>query len=121
MGAESRHLLLCRLQRRFEPQRLQPLHRPTGAGLPAQRADLLHQDVLLVQEELLSFNLVRRTFMLELPLSSLFESPTVAASAAHISESLLEQEDAEELERMIAEIENLSLTDLDAGIVDAMR
>jgi hypothetical protein len=59
--------------------------------------------------------------MLDLPVSSLFESPTVAALAAHISESLLEQEGAEVLERIIAEIENLSPTDLDARIADAMR
>lgn len=64
---------------------------------------------------------LRRTFMLDLPMSSLFASPTVAALAAHISESLLEKEDAEELEHMIAEIENLSPIDLDARIADAMR
>lgn len=64
---------------------------------------------------------LRRTFMLDLPMSSLFVSPTVAALAAQISKSLLEKEDAEELERMIAEIENLSPTDLEARIIDAMK
>jgi NAD(P)-dependent dehydrogenase (short-subunit alcohol dehydrogenase family)/acyl carrier protein len=62
---------------------------------------------------------LRREFMLDLPMSSLFASPTVAGLAACVSASLLEKEDAEELERMIAEIESLSPADLGARIAAA--
>ncbi|HEX5706424.1 MAG TPA: DUF5916 domain-containing protein [Pyrinomonadaceae bacterium] len=48
LDAEPRHVALHRLQRRHEPQRRQPLHRRPRAGLPSQRAHLLHQDVVPV-------------------------------------------------------------------------
>jgi acyl carrier protein len=62
---------------------------------------------------------LRRAFRLDLPMSNLFASPTVAGLAAYISENLVEQENKEELERMIAEIENLSPQDLDARVAEA--
>lgn len=62
---------------------------------------------------------LRRAFRLDLPMSNLFASPTVAGLAAYVSENLIEKENTEELERMIAEIENLSPQDLEARIAEA--
>jgi acyl carrier protein len=55
---------------------------------------------------------VIRTFHLELPLQSLFQSPTVAEMAAVIAEHQGERLDEKEMERILTELE--SLTDEEA-------
>ena len=51
---------------------------------------------------------MRDTFQVELPLRSLFESPTVGSLAAQIVESLAKQAPAEEMASVLAELESLS-------------
>ncbi|MDQ3803841.1 MAG: acyltransferase domain-containing protein [Acidobacteriota bacterium] len=59
---------------------------------------------------------LRKTFLLDLPMSGLFESPTVAGLAALIEQYQLEGEELDELERMLQEVEGLSAEDL-AGVL----
>jgi acyl transferase domain-containing protein/acyl carrier protein len=60
---------------------------------------------------------LRKAFTLDLPMSALFESPTVAGLAAAVEQQLRSMGDGDdELETMIAEIESLSSEDLDAEI-----
>ncbi len=51
---------------------------------------------------------VRETFHVDVPLRSLFESPTVAGLALAIARCQAEEESAEELDKMLAELEDLS-------------
>jgi acyl transferase domain-containing protein/acyl carrier protein len=60
---------------------------------------------------------LRRAFQVDLPLSRLFESPTVAELAADISEIRRQALENEEIERMLKEIEDLSPDELQAHLV----
>jgi len=51
---------------------------------------------------------VIKTFQLEIPLQSLFRSPTVAEMAAVIMEHQAKKLGQEELDRILAELESLS-------------
>jgi acyl transferase domain-containing protein/acyl carrier protein len=62
-------------------------------------------------------SMLRRAFLLELPMNSLFEAPTVAEQAIVISETQRKEHELEELEQMLKEIEGLSAEDLEAKLV----
>jgi acyl transferase domain-containing protein/acyl carrier protein len=51
---------------------------------------------------------LRNNFQVKLPMTALFESPTVAELAARVEEALRPASEADELERMLREIESLS-------------
>ncbi|MGB7949771.1 MAG: phosphopantetheine-binding protein, partial [Candidatus Binatia bacterium] len=51
---------------------------------------------------------MRDAFQVELPLRSLFESPTVGSLAAQVAETLAKQAPAEEMASVLAELESLS-------------
>ncbi|MEW6738053.1 MAG: KR domain-containing protein, partial [Acidobacteriota bacterium] len=55
---------------------------------------------------------LRKTFQVEISLSKLFESPTVAGIAAVISESIRREQELEEMEQLLREIEGMSLDDV---------
>jgi acyl carrier protein len=59
---------------------------------------------------------LRKTFEVELPLSRLFESPTVSGLADAIGEVRVKEQEAEEIARMLQEIEALSLEELQANL-----
>jgi amino acid adenylation domain-containing protein len=50
----------------------------------------------------------RAAFQFQVPLRTIFEAPTVAGMAAHISKSMTEARDDEELARLLKEVEDLS-------------
>jgi acyl carrier protein len=58
-------------------------------------------------------SMLRKAFLLELPMSSLFEAPTVAEQAVVVSEMNRKEDELKELERMLSEIEGLSPEDLE--------
>jgi acyl transferase domain-containing protein len=59
---------------------------------------------------------LRKVFLLELPMTILFESQTVAEQASVVSETQRQEQEMEELERMLKEIEGLSAEDLDSRL-----
>jgi len=55
---------------------------------------------------------LRKAFAVELPLSKLFETPTIAGLAVSIADSQTRQRELAEIERLLQEIEGLSPDDL---------
>jgi acyl carrier protein len=55
---------------------------------------------------------LRKAFAVELPLSKLFESPTIAGLAISIDEIRAREREVAEIERLLQEIEELSADDL---------
>jgi len=64
---------------------------------------------------------VRKDFQIELPLNTLFESPTAAGLAAAIAETRLREKEAEEIERLLREIESLSPAELQATLAQELK
>jgi len=64
---------------------------------------------------------VRKDFQIELPLSTLFETPTAAGLAAAIAETRLREKEAEEIERLLKEIESLSPAELTATLAQELK
>lgn len=64
---------------------------------------------------------LRRAFQVELPLSRLFESPTIAGLATAISEIQHRGKESEEIEHMLEEIEGLSPEELQAYLVQELQ
>jgi acyl carrier protein len=64
---------------------------------------------------------VRKDFQIELPLSTLFETPTAAGLAAAIAEARLREKEAEEIERLLREIESLSPDELQATLAQELN
>lgn len=64
---------------------------------------------------------VRKEFQVELPLNRLFETPTAAGLAAAIAETRLREKEAEEIERLLQEIESLSPDELQATLVQELK
>ncbi|HEV2862457.1 MAG TPA: SDR family NAD(P)-dependent oxidoreductase [Pyrinomonadaceae bacterium] len=59
---------------------------------------------------------MRKIFQVELPLNRLFESPTVEGLARAVEESRQKAKETEEIERLLGEIEGLSLDELQAHL-----
>jgi acyl carrier protein len=64
---------------------------------------------------------VRKDFQIELPLNTLFESPTAAGLAAAIAETRLREKEGEEIERLLREIESLSPAELQATLAQELK
>jgi len=64
---------------------------------------------------------VRKDFQVEVPLNTLFESPTAAGLAAAIAETRLREKEAEEIERLLREIESLSPAELQATLAQELK
>jgi acyl carrier protein len=64
---------------------------------------------------------VRKDFQVELPLNRLFETPTAAGLAAAIAETRLREKEAEEIERLLREIESLSPDELQATLTQELK
>jgi acyl transferase domain-containing protein len=64
---------------------------------------------------------LRKIFEVELPLSRLFESPTVAGLTCAVIESQQKAKEAEEVERLLREIEGLSLDELQAHLAQELQ
>jgi acyl transferase domain-containing protein/acyl carrier protein len=64
---------------------------------------------------------LRKTFGMDLPLSNLFESPTVAGLAGRIAESRLKEQEAAEIEQLLREIESLAPQDLEASLAREVK
>jgi acyl transferase domain-containing protein len=64
---------------------------------------------------------VRKDFQIELPLNTLFESPTAAGLAAAIAETRLREKEAEEIDRLLREIESLSPAELQATLAQELK
>ena len=77
----------------------------------------------LAGNSLLAIQLVtrlRRAFGIELPMTSLFDAPTVAALAQKIRESHAAPTGQEEMERLLAEIEGLSLDEAERNLAEEL-
>jgi acyl carrier protein len=59
---------------------------------------------------------LRKVFQAELPLSRLFESPTVEGLTRAVIESQQKAKETEEIERLLTEIESLSIDELHAHL-----
>lgn len=64
---------------------------------------------------------LRQTFDIELPLSSLFESPTIAGLSSVIVRQQQQEEEAEEIERLLREIESLSLDEVQSDLAQELQ
>jgi acyl transferase domain-containing protein/acyl carrier protein len=64
---------------------------------------------------------VRKDFQVELPLNTLFESPTAAGLSAAIAETRLREKETEEIERLLREIESLSPAELQATLAQELK
>ena len=61
-------------------------------------------------------SMLRKAFLLEMPMNSIFESPTVAEQAVVISETQRKESELEELDQMLKEIEALSAEELESQL-----
>ena len=57
---------------------------------------------------------IREAYQIEVPVRRVFEKPTIAGLAEIITEGLVEQEEASELDELLAELEGLSEEDVRA-------
>jgi len=64
---------------------------------------------------------LRKVFQAELPLSRLFESPTVEGLTRAVVESQQKAKETEEIERLLTEIENLSIDELQAHLSQELQ
>lgn len=79
--------------------------------------DLGGQSLLAIQ----LITRVREAFQIELPLTDLFDAPTIAAMAEKITSQQLSVDEVEELERLYSEIEHLSTTEVQEQLAQRME